>query len=291
MGNTIKTVVLLGALTGILLAAGELLGGTAGLTIALIFAALMNLGSWWFSDRIALSMAGAREVSPDDEPRLHAIVARVADEFRLPKPRVYVVETPSPNAFATGRDPGHAAVAATRGIMNLLNDDELEAVIGHEMAHVRNRDTLTASIAATLAGAIVWLANIGQYALFFGGYGGGRRDSRNGSGFEMIGALLMIVLAPIAATLIQLAISRAREFSADAEGARTTGKPLALADALELLERGVALRPMQDLPPAAAPMFIVNPLSPSVLSKLFSDHPPTAERVARLRKQAFQNAR
>lgn len=296
MSNTLRTVALLGLLTGLLVVAGDVLGGltglggAAGLTIGLIFAAVMNLGSWWFSDKIALSMAGAREVSPAEEPALHSLVARVAAEARLPKPRVYVVETASPNAFATGRDPSHAAVAATRGIMNLLSEDELEAVIGHEMAHVRNRDTLTTSIAATIAGAIVWLANIGQYAVFFGGYGGNRRG-RNDNGLEMVGAFLTIFLAPIAATLIQLAISRAREYSADAEGARITGKPLALADALEMLERGVALRPMKDLPASAAPLFIVNPLSPSVLSRLFSDHPPTAERVARLRKQAFQQAR
>lgn len=297
MRNTLKTVVLLGLLSGLLLVAGGVigdltgLGAGIGLTIGLVIAVVMNMGSWWFSDKIALSMAGAREVSPAEAPRLHAIVERVAAEARLPKPRVYVIETQSPNAFATGRSPSHAAVAATRGILGMLNDDELEAVIGHEMAHVKNRDTLTASVAATIASAIVWLANMGQFALYFGGYGGGRRDNRNGNGLEMIGALLTIVLAPIAATLIQLAISRSREFSADAEGARITGKPLALADALEMLERGVALRPMRDLPASAAPLFIVNPLSPSFMSKLFSDHPPTAERVARLRKQAFQNAR
>lgn len=290
MGNTLKTVVLLGLLSGLLLAAGEIIGGTGGLTIALIFAVIMNFVSYWFSDKIALSMAGAREVSAAEAPELYAVVQRVATEARLPMPRVYVVDNPSPNAFATGRNPGHAAVAVTSGILKVLNWDELEGVLGHEMAHVRNRDTLTASVAATLAAAIVYLAQMGQWAMLFGGFGG-RRDNRNGGGMEGIGALLMIFLAPLAATLIQLALSRSREYRADADGAQITGKPLALADALEMLERGVALRPMRDLPAAAAPLFIVNPLNPGFLSKLFSDHPPTAERVARLRKMAFLNAR
>lgn len=285
MSNAIKTALLLGALTGLLLLAGDLLGGQGGLTIALIFALGMNFVSYWFSDKIALSMTGAREVSPDEAPELHGIVARVALMAGLPKPRVYIVNSPSPNAFATGRDPNHAAVAATTGILDILTRDELEGVLAHEMAHVRNRDTLTATVAAALAGAIVYLAQLGQWAMFFGG-GYGRRDSRDG-GAEGLGAILMIFLAPIAATLIQLAISRSREFSADSTGAKITGDPMALADALEKLERGVAVRPMTGVPATAAPLFIVNPLSPSVLSKLFSDHPPTAERVARLRRLAF----
>jgi heat shock protein HtpX len=216
---------------------------------------------------------------------LHATVAHVAQLAGLPKPRVYIVDNPSPNAFATGRDPNHAAVAVTTGILRILNRDELEGVLAHEMAHVRNRDTLTATIAATLAAAIVYLAQMGQFAMLFGG-GYGRRDSRGG-GAEGLGAILMIFLAPLAATLIQLAISRSREYSADSTGARITGNPMALANALENLERGVAVRPMNDVPAAAAPLFIVNPLSPSVLSKLFSDHPPTADRITRLRRMAF----
>ena len=293
MANTLKTAILLAALTGILLVVGNALFGTAGLTIALIIAFVMNFVSYWFSDRIVLSMAGAREVTPNEAPELHQIVERVAAEAHLPKPRVYVVENPSPNAFATGRDPNHAAVAATTGILNTLNWEELEGVLGHELAHVRNRDTLTATIAATIAGAIIWIAHVAQWGMMFGGYGGygGGRDNREGGGFGAIGALLMIILAPIAALLIQLAISRGREYSADADGARITGKPLALADALERLERGVALRPMRDVPATTAPLFIVNPLSPGALSSLFSDHPPTAERVARLRKMAFQEIR
>jgi heat shock protein HtpX len=286
MGNAIRTALLLGALTGLLLVAGYLIGGQGGLTIALILAFGMNFISYWFSDKIALSMAGAREVSPEEAPELHSIVSRVALMAGLPKPRVYVVNNASPNAFATGRDPNHAAVAVTTGILNILNRDELEGVLAHEMAHVRNRDTLTAAIAATLAAAIVYLAQMGQFAMFWGGYGG-RRDNRSGGG-DGLAALLLIFLAPIAATLIQLAISRSREYSADAAGARITGNPMALADALENLERGVATRPMNNVPASAAPLFIINPLSPSMLSKLFSDHPPTADRITRLRRMAFE---
>lgn len=288
MSNTLKTGLLLAALTGLLLVAGEILGGAGGLTIALVFALIMNFVSYWFSDRIALSMTGAREVSPAEEPQLHAIVARVARLAGIPKPRVYIVNNPSPNAFATGRDPQHAAVAVTSGILRLLNPDELEGVLAHEMAHIRNRDTLTMTVATTIAAAITYLAQMGQWALYFGGYG--RRDSRDNpiAGLESI---LLIFLAPIAAMLIQLAISRQREYSADATGAQITHNPLALADALERLERGVAMRPMDHVPAAAAPLFIVNPLSPSVLSKLFSDHPPLDERITRLRKMAYLEIR
>jgi len=291
MSNAFKTALLLGALTALLLVVGEFLGGSGGLTIALIFALGINFVSFWFSDKIALAMTGAREVSEADAPMLHRSVAHVAQLAGLPKPRVYIVDSPSPNAFATGRDPNHAAVAATTGILGILNQAELEGVIAHEMAHIRNRDTLTATIAAAIAGAIMYLARMGQFAMIFGGgFGGGRRDSRDG-GLGGIEALLVIILAPIAAMLIQLAISRSREYSADQSGARITGNPLALADALENLERGVAYRPMNNVPASAAPLFIVNPLSPGVLAKLFSDHPPTAERVARLRKMAYEQIR
>jgi heat shock protein HtpX len=291
MSNAFKTALLLGALTALLLVVGEFLGGSGGLTIALIFALGINFVSFWFSDKIALAMTGAREVSEADAPMLHRSVAHVAQLAGLPKPRVYIVDSPSPNAFATGRDPNHAAVAATTGILGILNQAELEGVIAHEMAHIRNRDTLTATIAAAIAGAIMYLARMGQFAMIFGGgFGGGRRDSRDG-GLGGIEALLVIILAPIAAMLIQLAISRSREYSADLSGARITGNPLALADALENLERGVAYRPMNNVPASAAPLFIVNPLSPGVLAKLFSDHPPTAERVARLRKMAYEQIR
>jgi len=290
MSNAFKTALLLGALSALLLLVGEFLGGSGGLTIALIFALGIDFVSFWFSDKIALAMTGAREVSEADAPMLHRSVAHVAQLAGLPKPRVYIVNSASPNAFATGRDPNHAAVAATTGILGILNQAQLEAVIAHEMAHIRNRDTLTATIAAAIAGAIMYLARMGQFAMLFGGGYGGRRDSRDG-GFGGMEALLVIILAPIAAMLIQLAISRSREYSADLNGARITGDPLALADALENLERGVAYRPMNNVPASAAPLFIVNPLSPGVLAKLFSDHPPTAERVARLRKMAYEQIR
>jgi heat shock protein HtpX len=285
----VKTALLLGVLTALLLAIGEALGGSSGLVLALIFSLGLNFVSYWYSDKIALSMAGAREVSEAEAPQLHAVVARVATLANVPKPKVYIVQSASPNAFATGRDPNHAAVAVTTGILGILTWDQLEGVIAHEMTHVRNRDTLIATVAASIAGAIMFVARMGQFAMFFGGYGG-RRDSRDG-GFAGIEALLLIFLAPLAAMLIQLAISRSREYSADSGGAQLTGNPMALADALENLERGVAMRPMNNIPAAAAPLFIVNPLSSSVLSKLFSDHPPTAERVARLRKMAFEQIR
>ncbi len=289
MSNAVKTALLLGVLTALLLAIGEALGGSSGLVLALIFSLGLNFVSYWYSDKIALSMAGAREVSEAEAPQLHAVVARVATLANVPKPKVYIVQSASPNAFATGRDPNHAAVAVTTGILGILTWDQLEGVIAHEMTHVRNRDTLIATVAASIAGAIMFVARMGQFAMFFGGYGG-RRDSRDG-GFAGIEALLLIFLAPLAAMLIQLAISRSREYSADSGGAQLTGNPMALADALENLERGVAMRPMNNIPAAAAPLFIVNPLSSSVLSKLFSDHPPTAERVARLRKMAFEQIR
>src|SRR5579859_2159215 len=227
MSNTFKTALLLGVKSIILLVVGEYFGGAGGLTIALIFSLVINIGSYWFSDKIALAMTGAREVSEADAPLLHRSVAHVAQLAGLPKPRVYIVDSPSPNAFATGRDPSHAAVAATTGILGILNQEELEGVIAHEMAHIRNRDTLTACIAAAIAGAIMYLARMGQFAMIFGG-GYGRRDSRDG-GLGGIEAILIIILAPLAALMIQLAISRSREYSADLNGARITGDPLALA--------------------------------------------------------------
>jgi heat shock protein HtpX len=289
MPNAVKTVLLLGLLSGLLLVVGEALGGTSGLTIALVFAVAINGISYWFSDKIALSMTGAREVSEEEAPELHRVVAKVASLAGLPKPRVYIVDNPSPNAFATGRNPNHAAVAVTTGILRILNWDELEGVIAHEMAHVKNRDTLTTTIAATIAAAIMYLARMGQFALFFGGYGG-RRDSRDGGGGGLE-ALLLIFLAPLAALLIQLAISRSREYSADSAGAKITGNPLALANALEDLERGVEARPWRQAPAAASPLFIVNPLSGALLANLFSDHPPLADRIARLRKMAYDQIR
>lgn len=290
MSNALKTGLLMIGLTLLLLLVGDVLGGVQGMTIAFLLALAMNFFSYWFSDKLALSMAGAREVSEAQEPQLHMLVGRVAQLAGVPKPRVYIVNNASPNAFATGRNPSHAAVAVTTGILRLLDTDELEGVIAHEMAHVRNHDTLTMAIAATFAGAIFYLAQMGQYAMYFGGLSGGRRDSRD-NGMGGIGAILLIFLAPIAAMLIRLAISRQREYSADTASAKMTGNPGALADALESLERGVAVRPMNQVPAVAAPLFIVNPLSPSMLSRLFSDHPPIAERIARLRKMAFLEVR
>lgn len=281
--NMFKTVALLTALTVLLLFIGQTLGGRGGMMIALILALGMNFFSYWFSDKIALSMAGAKEVSPFDAPDLHRIVQELAAAARLPRPRVYVIPTDSPNAFATGRDPAHAAVAVTSGIMNILDYEEVRGVIAHELGHIRNRDTLIMTVTATIAGAITFIAQMAQFALFFGGLGGNRDDEEHSSGMAgMAVGLLMMILAPIAATIIQLAISRAREFEADATGARIAGRPLALASALQKLEATVQLRPMH-VPEAAAHLFIVNPLGGGGFANLFRTHPTTAERVARLR--------
>jgi heat shock protein HtpX len=278
--NFFKTVLLLTALTVLLLLIGRFLAGTQGMVLAFVLALALNFVAYWFSDKIALSMAGAKEVSEAEAPELHSIVNNLAMYARLPKPRVYVVDSDSPNAFATGRDPSHAAVAVTSGILRTLNRSELEAVLSHEMGHVRNRDTLIMTVTATIAGAITMIAHMAQWALIFGGFGG-RDDDRGGLGDVVVG-LLMIILAPIAATIIQLAISRAREFEADATGARICGNPDALANALERLDAAVHARPMQ-VPAAAAHLFIVNPLGGGGLEGLFRTHPTTAERVARLR--------
>jgi heat shock protein HtpX len=282
--NTFKTVFLLTALTVILLLFGRIIGGTSGMIFCFILALGMNFVSYWWSDKIALAMAGAHEVSAQEAPELHSVVESLAMNARLPKPRVYIIETASPNAFATGRDPSHAAVAVTRGILQILNRTELEAVLSHELGHVRNRDTLIMTVTAAVAGAITMLAHMAQWALIFGGFGG-RDNDRGGLGDAVVG-LLMIFLAPIAATIIQLAISRSREFEADATGARISGQPLALASALEKLEAMSQARPM-DVPAAAAHLFIVNPLGSKNWLNLFRTHPTTEERVARLRAMAF----
>jgi heat shock protein HtpX len=279
--NTIKTAVLLAALTGLFLAIGFALGGTGGLIIAFGFAAAMNFFAYWSSDKLALRMAGAREVSPQEAPRLHAIVEEVAAQAGVPKPRVYTVDTATPNAFATGRDPKHAAVAVTTGILGLLNERELRGVIGHELGHVKNRDILTSSIVATLAGAISMLA---WMALWFGGFGR-RRDA-----YSMLIALAAYLLAPIAAALIQAGISRTREFQADVTGAQITHDPEALASALEKLQRGVQLRPLEPTPMAesTAHLYIVHPFRGGGLVNLFSTHPPIEERVRRLREMVYR---
>ncbi len=282
-GNAIKTVLLLGVLTGLLLLIGDLLGGRGGMLIAFVFAIIMNFGSYWFSDRIALAMGGAREVSYQEAPELHELVAEVAQLSGMPMPRVAIVPADAPNAFATGRDPNHAVVAVTTGILRLLDRRELRGVLAHELGHVRNRDILVSAIAATIAGAITMLAHMAQWGLMFGGYG--RRDDRE-SGGGMLGALLMVILAPIAALIIQMAISRSREYGADETGARTVHDPEALASALEKLDAYSRRIPLP-VNPAVSSLFIVKPLTGDALANLFSTHPPTAERIARLRQMAY----
>jgi heat shock protein HtpX len=286
-GNMFKTVALLTALTVLMLFVGRTVAGEGGMIFAFILALGMNFFSYWFSDKIALAMAGAKEASEADAPELHSVVSSLAMYARIPKPRVYVIDSDSPNAFATGRDPSHAAVAVTSGILRILDRTELEAVLSHELGHIRNRDTLIMTVTATVAGAITMIAHMAQWALIFGGMGG-RDDERGGIG-DLAVSLLMIILAPIAAMIIQLAISRAREYEADATGARISGQPLALASALEKLEATVQMRPM-NVPPATAHLFIVNPLGNGGFVNLFRTHPTTEERVKRLRAMAYQVA-
>ncbi|MDM7912271.1 MAG: zinc metalloprotease HtpX [Methanotrichaceae archaeon] len=273
MTGTIRTTILLAVLTGLMLLIGGVLGGKSGMFLALILSVVMNFGSYWYSDKIVLSMYHAREVTPAESPELYGIVQGLANRAGLPMPRVYIVNTQMANAFATGRDPKHAAVAVTTGIMRILDRDELEGVIAHELAHVKNRDTLISAMAATLAGVITYMANIAQWGLIFGG--------RDDDGGNILGALAMIILAPIAALLVQLAISRGREFGADRGGAEICGKPLALASALSKLE-GAAGAVRADVNPSTAHLFIVNPLKGSAMASLFSTHPSTEERIRRL---------
>ena len=277
MENRIKTVLLLAGMTVFLIVIGRLLGGRTGMYLAFILAVGMNFFSYWFSDKIVLKMYGAQEVTPADAPQLHQIVDELAREANIPKPKVYIIPDDSPNAFATGRNPEHAAVAATEGIMRLLTPVELKGVLAHEIGHVRNRDILISTIAATMAGAIMILADMARFGAIFG-LGG--RDNEEGPG--IIGVLVMSIIAPIAAMLIQMAISRSREYLADETGAHLAHNPESLARALEKLSLGVQRAPM-DASPATAHMFIVNPLTGSSLMNLFSTHPPLEERVARLR--------
>jgi len=298
--NTLKTFTLLAALGALLVFVGGLLGGRGGLVIALLFAIGMNVFVYWKSDTLALKANGARELGPDEQPRLRQIVATLAQRAGLPMPRLYIVDRPEPNAFATGRNPEHAAVAVTSGILELMDDRQLTGVLAHELSHVKNRDTLVGTIAATIGGAISFIAQMAQFQLLFGGGG----DDDNGGGG--VGALVAIILAPIAALIIQLAVSRSREYGADGSGAALTGDPEGLAQALERLEAanqnsGLRARISQRMPsrgrpaepapapaanPAFASLYIVNPLSGRQLSGLFSTHPPIEDRVARLRRMA-----
>jgi heat shock protein HtpX len=280
MTNVLRTTVLLAALTALFLVIGGAIGGNQGLLIAFVFALLMNFASYWFSDKIVLTMYGAREVSLNEAPDLYRLVQRLAQRAGIPMPRVYIIASEAPNAFATGRNPQHGAVAVTEGILRTLDTDELAGVLAHELGHIRNRDTLIMTVAATLAGAITMLAHMAQWGAIFGF---GRRDDEDSGGGGMLSLLFMAILAPIAATLIQLAISRSREYFADSTGAAVAGSPSGLARALEKLHYASQRLPME-ANPATAHLFIVNPLTGGSLANLFSTHPPIEERIRRLRR-------
>ncbi len=281
--NYLRTAILLAGLTALFLGAGFLIAGEAGLLFALVLALAMNLFAYWNSDKVVLRMYGAREVDERSAPSLVRIVRQLAEAADLPMPRVYVIDTAQPNAFATGRNPENAAVAVTQGLMKSLNPEQVAAVLAHELAHVKNRDTLTMTITATIAGAISMLAN---FALFFGAFGGGNRNNPLG----IVGVLLVAILAPLAAMLVQMAISRAREYEADRMGAEICGRPLWLASALEKLQAGAGAidNNVAERNPATAHLFIVNPLHAHAVDGLFSTHPDTAKRVARLRQMAVE---
>ena len=277
--KTLKTTFLLTALTLLLLFIGQAFGGRNGMTIALVFAILMNGTAYFFSDKIALMSSGAVPISREQSPRLYAVMERLAAKANLPMPKLYLIPQPAPNAFATGRNPSHASVAVTQGLMDLMDDEELEGVIAHELSHVRNYDILTSSIAATIAGSVTWIASMARWGLMFGGLGGGRDNDREGGG---IAALLMLLLAPLAAMLLQLGISRTREYQADASGAKMVGHPYGLVRALEKLGAYNKRIPM-DISPSTSALCIVAPLSAGrALSRLFSTHPPLEDRIARL---------
>ena len=281
--KTIKTTLLLSALTLLLLALGQAFGGPRGMTIALVFAILMNGTAYFFSDKIALASAGAKPISREQSPRLYAVMERLAAKASLPLPKLYLIPQAAPNAFATGRNPRHASVAVTQGLMELMNDEELEGVIAHELSHVRNYDILTSSIAATIAGAVTWIAEMGRWGMIFGGFGG-RDDDREGGG---LAAILMLFLAPLAALLLQLGISRQREYQADASGAKMVGHSQGLISALEKLGAYNKRIPM-DISPSTSALCIVAPLTAGqILSGLFSTHPPLSDRIAQLRSMTI----
>lgn len=284
VSNSFKTTLLLGLLTGIILGIGQLFGGSQGLMIAFVLAVIINFGSYWFSDRIVLAMYHAKQVQSHEAPELHQVVQNLAMRAQIPMPRLYIIPSESPNAFATGRNPQHAAVAVTAGIMRVMNREELEGVIAHELSHVKNRDILISSIAATLAGVIMMMANMARWAALFGF--GGRNDSEDEGGGGILGLVLMSILAPVAALLIQMAISRSREFLADTTGAGISGNPFGLASALEKLNRASQMMPLEARAESAH-LFIMNPLSGRGLVSLFSTHPPIEDRIARLRAMAY----
>ncbi|WP_163337025.1 zinc metalloprotease HtpX [Desulfopila sp. IMCC35008] len=275
MTSMLKTGVLMAALTALFMIAGQVLGGQSGMIIALILALGMNFFSYWFSDKLVLKMSGAQEVSSAAAPELHQMVATLASRAELPMPKVYIMHQDTPNAFATGRNPAHSAVAVTTGLMRILNREELEGVVAHELGHIKNRDILISTIAATMAGAISSLATMAQWAMIFGG----RSDDDEGGG--LLGSLAMMIVAPLAASLVQMAISRSREYQADATGAAICGNARSLASALNQLENANRRHPMQ-VNPATAQMYIVNPLTSGRLAHLFSTHPPIQERIKRL---------
>jgi heat shock protein HtpX len=284
MGNRVKTALLLAALTVLFVLLGRAIGGTGGMVVAFVVATVMNVGAYWFSDRIVLAMTGARPIAPNEAPELSQMVERLCARARLPMPALYVIADPTPNAFATGRDPAHSAVAVNAGLLEMLGREEVEGVIAHELSHIRNRDTLISTVAATIAGAITMLAHLAQFAAFFGG---GSSDDRDEGGANPLVLLLMAILAPIAAMIMQLAISRSREYLADRTGAEISGRPLGLASALRKLEMAAGRRPTAVVP-ATAPLYIVNPLRGQSFATLFSTHPPTEERIARLEAMARQ---
>jgi heat shock protein HtpX len=283
MTSMLKTTVLLGALTGLIRLIGGVVGGRGGVEMAFVIALAMNFFSYWFSDKMVLRAYGAQPLDSANAPDLYGIVNELAQSAGIPMPRLYMIDSDTPNAFATGRNPRHAAVAVTRGIMRICTRDELKGVLGHELSHVINRDILTSSIAATLAGVVMMIASWARWGAIFGGFGG-RDDNDRGGG--MLELLVMAVLAPLAATMIQLAISRTREYQADASGARLTHNPLLLASALRKLEAANERLPMEDATPATAHLFIVNPLNAGLFARLFSTHPPIEERIRRLEQMA-----
>jgi heat shock protein HtpX len=277
MSSYVKTALLLGLMTGLILTVGKVIGGNSGMAVALVFAAILNFASYWFSDKIVLRMYRGREVSAADAPRFHQTIDRLVARSGLPKPKLYLLPGDSPNAFATGRNPAHAAVAATEGILRFMDDEELEGVLAHELAHVKNRDILISSVAATIAGAVTMLAHMARWGAIFGGYGG-RNDREGANPFALIATA---ILAPIAAMIIQMAVSRSREYAADAGGAAMAGQPYGLARALEKLETLSKRVPMA-ASPETAHMFIVQPFTGRGFMNLFSTHPPIQERIRRL---------